>query len=127
LNARKIGSAVEEMNVRIVEARHYSFTGQVDYLRIALLEGRDRGGAAHCNDAIPADRDGLYFRLLRINSPDLPVDQDQIDGRLCDERKQENGKKTEEHDKSAAHKFPWYAARADSSTDRDSEGGKAKG
>ena len=72
-------ASVDEMDVRVVEARQYRGALRVDHRRLRLAEARDLALASDAEDLVAADGDGFGHRAARPGGIDLGVVDDDVD------------------------------------------------
>ena len=72
-------ATVDEMDVRVVEARQYRRALRVDHRRLRLAQTRDFALASDAEDLVAADGDGFGHRAARPGGIDLGVVDDDVD------------------------------------------------
>ena len=90
--------AVEEMHMRVVEARRDASALQVNHPRIRADPFANLFGRTDGHDAIAQNRDSFDFGLFVIHSPDFSIDQNQI-GRSLRQDERRKRKRDEEREK----------------------------
>src|SRR5450830_634500 len=73
-----VQAAADQMEVRVIEARHDRTTTEIDDLGIGLLMAHDGFGVADFDEFAIADGDGGSDGILTINGVKLAVDENEI-------------------------------------------------
>ena len=79
VDALEAEAAVDEVDVRVVEARQYRRALRVDHRRLRLAQTRDLALASDAKNLVAADGDGFGHRAVRPGGIHLGVVDDDVD------------------------------------------------